>query len=249
MGQVTRSAAVRAHCLRAGLLALTGLACNGQLASTPPSKENSDVAHHDRQHALSASLEAELAEIRPDPLAAVGFGEKAYSPYELVKGDELVRSRDPEVLPRLLAEALDGRNDRIFRLVMLQILGLRTEAAVDAALVAALADPVLRPLAAYFLGRAGFKGYPSRERRTVAPLLRALAAHLGDPGVYEDPWYRRSHATGDLVLGAFIRIAGPEAFAFADPTERDFVGYTLRFPKAERASLLEQAKRHPIPAE
>lgn len=204
---------------------------------------------HEATHRLSPPLEAELAVIRRDPLAALGFGEKAYLPYELIKGEDLARSREPELVPRLLAEALDGRNDRIFRLVMLQILALHSDAAVDAALVTALTDPVLRPLAAYFLGRSGFKGYPARERKTVAPLLRALAAHLDDTGIYDDPWYRTTHATRDLVLGAFVRIAGPDSFTFADPENRDFVGYTLRFPEAERAGLHAQAKQRAIPTE
>jgi len=60
-------------------------------------------------------------------------------------------------------------------------------AAVDDALVAAVADPGLRPLAAYFLGRPGYKGYPQRDRKITEPLLRPLAGHLHDAGVYEDP--------------------------------------------------------------
>jgi hypothetical protein len=39
------------------------------------------------------------------------------------------------VAPWLAAEALDGRNDLVFRFVVLQILGLRADAAVDAALI------------------------------------------------------------------------------------------------------------------
>lgn len=237
------------HFALAWAVALASLACTGKVANEPSPKDNPDVAHAPIQHALPAPLEAELAEIRRAPLAAVGLGEKAYLPYDLVRGEALARGRQAEIVQRLLAEALDRRNDPIFRLVMLQILGLRREAAVDAALVTALADPVLRPLAAYFLGRPGFKGYPERERKIVAPLLRALAAHLDDAGVYEDPWYHTTHATADLVLGAFVRIAGPEAFTFVDPDERHFVGYTLRFPDAERAGLLSQAKRWAIPAE
>lgn len=235
------------------LLALSGMlalacTCTGTLANGQNPKENPDVTH-EATHALPPPLEAELVEIRRDPVAAVGFGEKAYLPYELVKGEALVTSREPELVPRLLTEALDGRNDRIFRLVMLQILGLRREAAVDAALVTALADPVLRPLAAFFLGRPGFKGYPARERTTIAPLLRALAAHLEDAGVYDDPWYRTTHPTRDLVLAAFVRIAGPDSFTFVDPGARDLIGYTLRFPDPERGGLLAQAKRRDIPTE
>ncbi|HEX8107816.1 MAG TPA: hypothetical protein VF516_08795 [Kofleriaceae bacterium] len=234
------------------LVAIAGLGaatCAGTMAEQPAPKENSDVAHAATPPALSPPLEAELAAIRRDPLAAVGFGEKAYLPYELVKGRELVDSPEPGVVPRLSTEALDAHNDRVFRLVMLQILGLRREAAVDTTLVSALADPAVRPLAAYLLGRPGFKGYPARDRKSVAPLLRALATHLDDAGHYDDPWYQRAYATGDLVLAAFVRLAGVDRFVFANPEDRDFLGYTLHFPDAERAGLRAQAKQMPIPAE
>jgi hypothetical protein len=234
------------------LVAIAGLGsstCAGTTAEQPTPKENSDVAHAATPPTLSPPLEAELAAIRREPLAAVGFGEKAYLPYELVKGRELVDSPEPGVVPRLSAEALDGRNDWVFRLVMLQILGLRRDAAVDTTLLAALADPTMRPLAAYLLGRPGFKGYPARDRNTAAPLLRALAAHLEDAGRYNDPWYERAYATGDLVLAAFVRLAGVDRFVFANPEDRDFLGYTLHFPDAERAGLRAQAKQMPIPAQ
>jgi len=187
------------------------------MANDPIPKENQNVTTLSNRPALDAELEAELAQIRRAPAAAVGMGEKAYSPYELVEGEDLVRATEPEVVPRLAAEALDPRNDRVFRFVMLQILGLRREAAVDAALVNELADPLLRPLAAYFLGRPGYKGYPARDRNTVTPILRALAAYLQDAGVYQDPWYHNTRATADLALAAFVRIAGPQAFTFANP--------------------------------
>ena len=232
------------------LVAIAGLGsatCSGTTAEQPTPKENSDVAHAATPPTLSPPLEAELAAIRREPLAAVGFGEKAYLPYELVKGRALVDSLEPGIVPRLSAEALDGHNDRVFRLVMLQILGLRSEAAVDTTLVAALADPALRPLAAYLLGRPGFKGYPPRDRKFVAPLLRALVAHFDDAGRYDDPWYEHAYATGDLVLAAFVRLAGIDRFVFANPEDRDFLGYTLHFPDAERIGLRAQAKRIPIP--
>jgi hypothetical protein len=237
------------------LIAIAGLGsatCAGTMAERPGPKETSDVTHAATPPTLSPSLEAELAAIRREPLAAVGFGEKAYLPYELVKGRDLVDSPEPGVVPRLSAEALDGHNDhndRVFRLVMLQILGLRRDAAVDTTLVAALADPALRPLAAYLLGRPGFKGYPARDRKSVAPLLRALAAHLDDAGRYEDPWYQHAYATGDLVLAAFVRLTGIDRFVFANPEDRDFLGYTLHFPDAERAGLRAQAKQMSIPAQ
>jgi hypothetical protein len=218
------------------------------MKNDPIPKENQNVTTLSNQPALDAELEAELARIRRAPVAAVGMGEKAYSPYELVEGEDLVRATEAEVVARLSAEALDQRNDRVFRLVMLQILALRREAAVDAALVDGLADPLLRPLAAYFLGRPGYKGYPVRERHAVTPILRALAAYLQDAGVYQDPWYHNTRATADLVLAAFVRIAGPDAFTFASPEERDVIGYTLRFPDGERAGLLAQAQRWPLGA-
>ncbi len=113
---------------------------------------------------LSAELEAELAEIRRDPLDAVGFGEKAFLPYELRKGDGLVRSRDGLVTTRLAAEAANANNDHVFRLVMLQVLAYRDDPAVDAALASAAGDPRIGGLAIYLLGRIGFKGYPARTR-------------------------------------------------------------------------------------
>lgn len=223
--------------------------CAGPTAEQPAPKENPHVAHPATPPVLSPPLEAELAAIRHEPLNSIGFGEKAYLPYELVKGRELVDSPEPGVVQRLAAEALDGRNDRVFRLVMLQILGLRREAAVDTTLVAALADPALRPLAAYLLGRPGFKGYPARDRKSGAPLLRALAAHLDDAGRYDDPWYQHAYATADLVLAAFVRLAGVDRFVFTNPEDRDFLGYTLHFPDAERTGLRTQAKQFPIPAD
>jgi hypothetical protein len=206
------------------------------------------VTHAAGRHPLPAALEAELVTVRRAPIAALGFSEKAYSPYELVEGQQLVSDPSAQIVPRLLAEALDTRNDRVFRLVMLQVMALRGDTTVDTALMAAFGDPVLRPLAAYFLGRAGFEGYPARERTTVVRrlLLQALSTHLDDAGIYEDPWDHTTYRTSDLVLGAFVRIGGPASFTFVDPIERDMVGYTLHFPETERAGLLEQARRWPL---
>ena len=192
--------------------------------------------------ALSAELEAELAAIRRDPLDAVGFGEKAFLPYELRKGEGLVRSRDAAVTARLAAEAGDTTNDRVFRLVMLQVMAYRDDPAVDPALASAVDDPVIGGLASYLVGRIGFKGYPARAR-AAAPLLRALAPHLDDAATFDDPWYQKRYRAGDLALGAFVRIAGPDGFRFADPQDATYVGYTMLPPSdVERSTLLAQAR-------
>src|SRR5207244_1626112 len=105
-----------------------------------------------------------LEAVRADPADAIGFGEKSYQPWELRRGESLVGAPDPAVTRRLLAEALDAANPEPFRLAMLHLLARRADAEVDAGLVAALADPKLRAVAAYGLGRAGFKDYPARQR-------------------------------------------------------------------------------------
>jgi len=79
--------------------------------------------------------------------------------------------------------------------------------------------------------------------KSQAPADRTDRAHR------HDPWCHTTHKTADLALGAFVRIAGPDAFTFVDSEERAFVGYTLRFPDAERSQLLEQARWWAIPAE
>ena len=196
---------------------------------------------------LPAELEAELAAIRRDPADAIGFGEKAYLPYELRHGERLASSRDAAVTGRLIAEARDTANDRVYRLAILQVLAYRNDPAVDAALADAVADPVIGGLACYLVGRIGFKGYPSRTR-AAGPLLRALAPRLHDAGSFDDPWYRKSYRIADLALAAFVRIAGPERFRFADPQDATFIGYTVLAPgDAERAALLPQATSFAIP--
>jgi hypothetical protein len=227
---------------RAALVSFIALSCTGKSGGEPAPKGSAIASHDSTRHPLGARFEAELDLIRADPFAAIGFGEKAFIPYGLVHGDLLVRVTSSEIIPRLSAEALDVRNDKIFRYVMLQILARRPELAVDDTLLAALADPTLRPLAAHFLGRPGFKDYPARARPSVEPILQALGGYLDDKGTYLDPWYRENYAVADLVLGAFVRLAGPETFTFIDPKERDFIGYTLDFPSTERTGLLAQAK-------
>jgi hypothetical protein len=197
--------------------------------------------------ALPSPLEAELAAIRRDPADAIGFGEKAYLPYELRHGERLASSRDVAVTEHLVAEARDAAKDRVYRLAVLQVLAYRDDPAVDAALADAVADPVIGGLACYLVGRIGFKGYPSRSR-AAGPLLRALAPHLDDAGSFDDPWYRKRYRIADLALAAFVRIAGPERFRFSDPQDATFIGYTLLAPSdAERATLLPQVKSFAIP--
>src|SRR5687768_6213543 len=105
---------------------------------------------------LQAPLEAELDGIRKDPGQAVGFGEKAFIPYQPNGADGLIKSPDAAVTARLRDEIRTG--DRVFRLAALHVLGKRADAGVDPALIAALDDPALRATAAYLLGRPGFKG-------------------------------------------------------------------------------------------
>jgi hypothetical protein len=65
---------------------------------------------------------------------------------------------------------------------------------------------------------------------------------------FEDPWYRKSYRIADLALAAFVRIAGPEHFRFADPQDATFIGYTVLVPgDTERALLLPQVKSFAIP--
>lgn len=195
--------------------------------------------------ALAAPLEAELAAVRADPLDAVGFGDKAYMPYELRRGRALASAAEPEVTARLAAEAGDASAPLPYRLATLHILAQRDDPAVDAALVAALATDELRPVAAYLLGRIGFKGYPHRPR-AVEPLLAALRPYLADAGHFTDPWYRRGIPTRDLVIGACVRLAGVERFTFPSAGMENAIGYDLpEWSDAERGALLEQLRRMP----
>jgi hypothetical protein len=111
MGQVSHRATNAIRWICGTLMAIAWIACGPKMTNDPIPKENQNVTTPSNQPALDAELEAELAQIRRAPAAAVGMGEKAYSPYELVEG-----------------EALDQRNDRVFRFVMLR--SSRTNAAV-----------------------------------------------------------------------------------------------------------------------
>jgi hypothetical protein len=192
--------------------------------------------------ALPPALEAELDAIRKDPGESVGFGEKAYIPYEPNSAASLIGSDDPRVTARLLAEAR-GPGDRVYRLAVLHVLGKRTDPTVDAALVALLDDPTLRATAAYLLGRVGFKGYPPRQR-DIAAIRAVLRRHLDDTTMLDDPFYRRTFRTQDFVLGAYIRVTGPDKFRIASPSVVDLIGLGLpELTDAMRADLLAQAKQ------
>lgn len=191
---------------------------------------------------LPDDLEAELEAIRADPGESVGFGEKAFIPYEPNVAHFLITSDDTAVTERLLAEAT-GDGDRVFRLAVLHVLGKRSDRAVDAALTTILDDPELRATSAYLLGRAGYKGYPERPRDEQA-IRESLRRHLDDEGTFDDPFYRRSFRNQDFVLAAFVRVTGPERFRIPDPVLADLIGYALpEFDADTRADLLEQARQ------
>ena len=121
----------------------------------------------------------------------VGYGEKAFMPYEPNVARFLIAYGDPAVTQRLLAE-MHGA-DRVHRLALLHVLGKRTDDTVDAALLTTLRGPGAAATSAYLLGRAGFKGYPARPR-DVDAIRAALRRHLDDDSTFEDPFYRRASA-------------------------------------------------------
>jgi hypothetical protein len=185
-------------------------------------------------------VNAELDDIRAAPNEAVGFGDKAYMPYYVNGADALMSVDDPSVTRTLLAEA-QSTQDRVYRLAVLHVLGHRTDPTVDDALITALGDPDLRATSAYLLGRRGFTGYrtPPRDDQHIREALRN---YLDDESTFDDPFYDRRFQTQDFVLGAFVRLAGPENFQIADTDLADLIGYSLpRLTDAVRASLLKQA--------
>jgi hypothetical protein len=193
------------------------------------------------KHALAPALEAELDAVRKDPVEAIGYGEKVYRPYEPNTGESLIGSDDPAVTARLLAEA-QGSGDRVYRLAVVHLLGMRAGPGVDAALIALLGDRDVSATAAYLLGRAGFKGYPARARDEAA-VVAALRQHLDDTSTFDDPFYRRTFRTQDFVLGALVRVLGPERFKTADTRVEDQIGYALPWwSDAVRAELLAQVR-------
>lgn len=193
--------------------------------------------------ALPPALEAELGAIRKDPVESIGYGMKAYRPYEPNTGESLIGSDDPAVTARLLAEAQSG-GDRVYRLAVVHLLGMRAEAGVDAALIVLLGDREVSATAAYLLGRAGFKGYPARARDKSA-VVAALRHHLDDSSTFEDPFYRKTFRTQDFVLGALTRVLGPEQFKTSDTRVEEQIGYALPWwSDTVRAELLAQVRTH-----
>jgi hypothetical protein len=190
---------------------------------------------------LPPALEEELDRIRADPAGAVGYGRKADVPYGVGGAHFLVSYDDAAVTRRLLAE-MQGA-DRVHKLALLHVLGLRSDPTVDAALRDALRDPELTATSAYLLARAGHKGYADRTVDVDADRA-ALRERLDVDTLFDDPFYHRTFRTQDFVLAAFIRLTGPDRFAFPDPGLEPLIGYELpRFDDAMRTELLEQARR------
>ena len=136
-------------------------------------------------------------------------------PYGVGVAHFLVSYDDPAVTQRLLAE-MHGA-DRVLKLALLHVLGMRADPTVDAALRDTLRDP-----------RA------DRDERVPARALRATRAMPTAPSTstptaprcatdstttrtFDDPFYHRSFRTQDFVLAAFIRLTGPDRFTFPDP--------------------------------
>ncbi|MCC6996747.1 MAG: hypothetical protein IT370_19195 [Deltaproteobacteria bacterium] len=218
------------------VLALVGLlSCGGRRSPHPAPGPR-----------LTVALEAELAAVRAAPLDALGSGGKSTLPYVLRRGDALALA-GPDGVARLMAESTDARLPRVARLVMLQIIGYSTDHNADAALIQALNAPVLRPLAAYLLGRARRWGYPERPRDRRA-VLQALRPHLEDATSYDDPWRASDPVTtGDLALAAFVAVAGPARFVETGVSESIGLGMP-HFDAPLRAALVRACRAVDIDA-
>jgi len=217
---------------------LLALVCGGDSSTMTPASPTPLPPN------LPEPLETELAAIRADPLNSVGYGEKAFTPYEPNEAHALISYRDPAVTRRLLAE-IKASEDRVLKLALLHVLGKRSDDTVDAALLSAFKDPELTATAAYLLGRAGFKGYPKRPRGDLDAIRAALRRHLDDDTPFDDPFQRSTFRTGDFALAAYLRLSGPSHFTFDAPDTASVVGYTLpNFSEGERATLVAQANRH-----
>lgn len=207
-------------------------------------KTNMSTQHEQKhQPRLDDHLEAELDLAHKDPIKLIGFGDKAWLPYYLNLANDLAYSDNPRVTARLQAEVMDEKMPRIFRLAILQLLGWRSDKMVDEVLISSLTDSTLRPLAAFLLGRIGYKGYPKRDRQ-ARQILTALKQYLDDASTYRDPWYDKTYHTADFIIAAFIRIAGEDKFHFADKEKHgNWIGLELpEFDLAERNNLRSQCK-------
>jgi predicted transcriptional regulator len=128
----------------------------------------------------------------------------------------------------------------VYRLAVLHVLGKRTDATVDDALIQLLADDALRATAAYLLGRVGYKGYLPRKRDGAA-VRKALRTHIQDSTTFTDPFYQKLFRTQDFVIAAYIRVTGPSQFTFASSSLEDLIGLGLpEFSDDVRADLLAQ---------
>ena len=70
-------------------------------------------------------------------------------------------------------------------------------------------------------------------------------AQLDDGGEFHDPWRDQSLHTQDLVIAAFVRIAGPERFDLSalDRPRAEMIGYEpAELDPASRSSLVAQCK-------
>lgn len=191
---------------------------------------------------LHKTLEDELAAIRDDPVESVGFGLKAYLPYEPTGSQALINSDDPAVTKRLFAEA-NGTGNTVYRLAVLHILGKRTDATVDDALIHLLQVDTLRATAAYLLGRVGYKGYFPRTR-DISVVQTALQAYIEDRSLFTDPFYQKTFRTQDFVIAAFIRVMGPNKFTWSNLGSDDLIGLSLpEFSDNTREELLAQIRR------
>ena len=185
---------------------------------------------------LSAGLESELSALHARPSEAIGWGGKATLPYVLRVGDGLALG-GPTAVTRLIREALDDRRARVDRLALLHVIGYSTAPSADDALIQALRDPALRPLAAYLLGRVNRAGYPERRRDRRA-ILAALRPYLEDVTAFVDPWYPEVHPrAGDLALAAFLAVADPTRFAHVGVGPSVGLGIA-QFDASRRAELL-----------
>jgi hypothetical protein len=195
---------------------------------------------------LLPALEAELTAIRKDPGQSVGFGDKADAPYLPNVAHALISVDDPSVTERLVAE-IRAAHDRVYRLALLHVVGRRRDATVDAALIGLLGDAQLRALAAYQLGAVGGKGLPKRDRDAagITAIRAALRRWLDDATPFDDPFTRQTYRTGDFVLGAFVRVTGPERFKLG-ADQRDLIGFGRpELDSATRDALLAQVAATP----